>query len=369
MAEQLSENKYFVIIYITKGCNLKCKYCIQDYKTKDKMDVDTAKTILRKEIGIANQLNKQVFLRFMGGEPLMNFDLIRDVCEWLWLEYQNIKIDISLRTNGTLLNDTMKQWFSEHVAQLSCGPSIDGIAEVNRINRGMNKDVKDFFFKNWPEYGAHGTLFPDSVEHLYDSVLFFNDLNYKFDIKIGLGTLWTEHHADILEQEMDKLCHYYLDNPNLTPVSVFFKDLTFFGKPPQANDYNCLSNHGGAVYDVDGKQYSCEVLMPLVLGKENVAKIEQLGNLPREYAIDEICQTCPFIVGCPTCPSMNYKYTGDFKKSATLVTTCKATKVQFKMTAYLMMLKYEHKVLAGEKVSEDLQSNIYPAMEVLNYFH
>ena len=94
MAEQLSGNKYFVIIYITKECNLKCKYCIQDYKTKDKMDVDTAKTILRKEISIANQLNKQVFLRFMGGEPLMNFDLIRDVCEWLWLEYQNIKIDI-----------------------------------------------------------------------------------------------------------------------------------------------------------------------------------------------------------------------------------------------------------------------------------
>lgn len=369
MTEEHSENKYFVIIYITKDCNLKCKYCIQDYKTKDKMDVDTAKIILRKEIDRAKQLNKQVFLRFMGGEPLMNFVLIKEICEWLWQEYPNDKIDISLRTNGTLLNDTMKHWFTEHVTQLSCGPSIDGIAEVNKINRGMNKDVKDFFFKNWPEYGAHGTLFPDSVEHLYNSVLFFNDLNYKFDLKIGLGTLWTDHHAYLLEQEMYKLCSYYLDNPNLTPVSVFFRDLTFFGNTPQPNEYNCLSNHGGAVYDVDGTQYSCEVLMPLVLGKENVAKIEQMESLPRESAVDETCRKCPFIVGCPTCPSMNYKYTGDFKKSATLVTTCKATKVQFKMTAYLMVLKYEQNILAGEEVSEDLENNIYSAMQILNYFH
>lgn len=359
--------KYFLVIYITKSCNLKCKYCIQSYKTGKKMSFDTMQDILLTEIPKAESQNKKVFLRFMGGEPLTNFDLIKRTCEWIWNKYPENYIDISVRTNGTLLNDEMRLWFAKNATKLSCGPSLDGIPEVNLINRGLSKDVKDFFMRYWPTYGAHGTLFPDSVQYLYDSVIYFHQMNYPFDIKIGLGTVWDDEHAQILEKQMKMLCDYYIEHLDITPIAVFFKDLSHFGAEAVDPNFNCLDNHGGGVYDVDGTQYSCEVLMPLVHGPEVAKKIKSLDILPRKYAINKECRNCPFLASCPTCPSMNLKYTGDFNKSATLVTTCKATKVQFKMSAYLFVLRYEKYMQIGGAVPNGIERNLYSSMEILNY--
>ena len=89
--EHIEENqKYFLVIYITKDCNLKCKYCIQSFKTKQKMSFDTMQNILLKEIPKAESLGKKVYLRFMGGEPLTNYSLIKETCEWLWNTYPSM---------------------------------------------------------------------------------------------------------------------------------------------------------------------------------------------------------------------------------------------------------------------------------------
>lgn len=366
--EHIEESqKYFLVIYITKSCNLKCKYCIQSYKTSQKMSFETMQGILLKEIPKAESQNKKVYLRFMGGEPLTNFNLIKQTCEWIWSTYPSKDINISVRTNGTLLNEDMRQWFTKNAKKLSCGPSLDGIPEVNKINRGLSKDVKDFFMKNWPTYGAHGTLFPDSVQYLYDSVVYFQKMNYPFDIKIGLGTIWDDEHAQILEEQMNKLCNYYTEHLTFIPIAVFFKDLTHFGAEAVDPDFNCLDNHGGGVYDVDGTQYSCEVLMPLVHGFETAQHINSLDKIHRKFAINQECRNCPFLASCPTCPSMNLKYTGDFNKSATLVTTCKATKVQFKMSAYLTILRYEKYMQIGKAIPKEIEDNLFSSMEILNY--
>ena len=174
---------YFVVVYITKNCNLNCKYCLQSYKESANMSFTTAREIVQREMLKARSLNRKMELRLMGGEPFMNFGLIKELCEWIWSEYPSEHINVSIRTNGTLMSEDKKQWLSEHHSLLSCGPSIDGIKEVNKINRGINKDIKDFFMKYWPQYGAHGTLFPDSVEYLYDSFVYFNEiLHFPFNI-------------------------------------------------------------------------------------------------------------------------------------------------------------------------------------------
>lgn len=149
---------YFVVVYITKNCNLNCKYCLQSYKEPVNMSFATAKEIVKREILNAHNLNRKMELRLMGGEPFMNFGLIKKLCEWVWSEYSSEDINVSIRTNGTLMSEDKKQWLSEHHSLLSCGPSIDGIQEVNKINRGINKDIKDFFIKYWPQYGAHNPI-------------------------------------------------------------------------------------------------------------------------------------------------------------------------------------------------------------------
>lgn len=359
---------YFVVVYITKNCNLNCKYCLQSYKESANMSFTTAKEIVQREMLKARSLNRKMELRLMGGEPFMNFGLIKELCEWIWSEYPSEHINVSIRTNGTLMSEDKKQWLSEHHSLLSCGPSIDGIKEVNKINRGINKDIKDFFMKYWPQYGAHGTLFPDSVEYLYDSFVYFNEvLHFPFDIKIGLGTKWNVNAATILEKQLKKLAHYLIEHPELEIPSVFIKDISQFGEEA-INDpnFNCLGNQGGAVYDVDGKQYSCETLMPLVHGLKKSMEINSQEHLMREYAVDPECKECPALAICPTCPSMNIKYRGDSKKSATLTTTCKAFKVQLKMSAYLTLLKYEDCIKNGVEIPLSVINNLNAASEILS---
>lgn len=364
----VDKKDYFVVVYITKNCNLNCKYCLQSFKEPANMSLMTAQNIVRKEIEIARSKGRKMELRLMGGEPFLNFELIRDLSLWIWDTYPNGQINISIRTNGTLLSEDKKKWLSQYHSLLNCGPSIDGIAEVNKINRGVNRDIKDFFMKYWPEYGAHGTLFPDSVEYLYESIrYFYEDLKYPFDIKIGLGTVWNEEAANKLEKQLGLLCNYLVKNPKISIPSVFIKDLSKFGSEAIDDpNFNCLGNQGGAVYDIDGKQYSCETLMPLVHGLKKSIEINNLNRLMREYATDAECRKCPALAICPTCPSMNIKYRGTSNKSATLTTTCKAFKVQLKMSAYLFMLKYEDYIMRGSDVPSFVSDNLEGSTRILS---
>lgn len=95
-------------------------------------------------------------------------------------------------------------------------------------------------------------------------------------------------------------------------------------------------------------------------------KINSQEHLMREYAVDAECKECPALAICPTCPSMNIKYRGDSKKSATLTTTCNAFKVQLKMSAYLTLLKYENCIKNGVEIPLLVINNLSAASEILS---
>lgn len=105
----VDKKDYFVVVYITKNCNLNCKYCLQSFKEPANMSLMTAQNIVRKEIEIARSKGRKMELRLMGGEPFLNFELIRDLSLWIWDTYPNGQINISIRTNGTLLSEDKKK--------------------------------------------------------------------------------------------------------------------------------------------------------------------------------------------------------------------------------------------------------------------
>lgn len=119
-----------LMLMVTSSCNLNCVYCYESHKTSHKMDFDTAK---RAILDVFDETGFDgVSIQFMGGEPLLAFPLIKDVSEWLWSK--NIKYPYSLfaATNGTLLNEDMKVWFTANKHRISLGLSFDG--DVNESN-------------------------------------------------------------------------------------------------------------------------------------------------------------------------------------------------------------------------------------------
>lgn len=140
LEEMLAQGCRQMILEVTEDCNLRCKYCIygddtknfRSYSTKS-MSFETAKKAIDYFISIADKdEEKTLTLSFYGGEPLMQFDLIRAASEY-FKEHIPRKTGFGLTSNLTLLNEEMAAFFAENQFNINC--SLDGYAEVQNENR------------------------------------------------------------------------------------------------------------------------------------------------------------------------------------------------------------------------------------------
>ena len=116
------------IVVVTARCNLRCNYCQTDNNPKMDMDIKTAKKIVKFLIDCPNPF---MTLEFQGGEPLLNWKVVK----FLTLQAKKINknIRISLVTNGILLNlEKIKFLISNNV---NICISLDGPEKVHDKNR------------------------------------------------------------------------------------------------------------------------------------------------------------------------------------------------------------------------------------------
>lgn len=104
-------------IYITKNCNMNCTYCYEHQKTNDNMGKKNALKILRQIYSLSNE---PVFIEIIGGEPLLNWPVFLDICEYK----TSRPTHLSTITNGTLLSKPIIERLKKH--NVLVGISYDG---------------------------------------------------------------------------------------------------------------------------------------------------------------------------------------------------------------------------------------------------
>ena len=111
-----STRKRTCMLIVTHACNLNCSYCYEAHKQNAYTDVDLAKRIILQESHFVSESKsfEELEIDFMGGEPLMNFPLIKEIVEWLETGVIDIPWVCFATTNGTLLTDKIKAWLREH---------------------------------------------------------------------------------------------------------------------------------------------------------------------------------------------------------------------------------------------------------------
>lgn len=178
----MSKVKVFMLI-TNENCNLNCTYCYEHHKSNSFMSFDIAKNIIDNEL--KNALSTETYeIEFFGGEPFLNFPLIKEIVDYVQTKYHNLKVYFNASTNGTLVHGEIKEWLMEHKDVFSPGLSLDGTKEMHDINRPFKKgnnssfDAIDIdFFKNFHKNPhAKMTISPATLSQMAQGIKFIHSL-------------------------------------------------------------------------------------------------------------------------------------------------------------------------------------------------
>lgn len=304
------------MLMVTHACNLNCTYCYESHKKNAYMDINLAKEIILKEAQFVKDSKDfdELEIDFMGGEPFMNFPLIKEIVEWLEGGVIDIPYVCFATTNSTLLTDEIKNWLREHKETLVLGASYDGNSEMQSTNRGTDKyniDL-DFFHKLWSNQPFHMTISKETLPTLAKGVLDIQNKGYKVDASLAVGIDWTIEDALMYREQLCILKDSYLKNPALTPFNRISRFVNVFDLPAteKLQERWCGTGKQMATYDIDGKKYGCHMFTPVVLGDRAILADSIEWDSPKSTA-DNYCKTCVLRSFCPTCAGFNYKYRGN----------------------------------------------------------
>ena len=129
-------NLYTLSLEIAHECNLNCRYCYLGAKKNKVMNSNMAKEAVDMSIKeVLKQKDKTLDVYFIGGEPLLKFDLIKEIVEYVKTVCNNwgLNYSFSTTTNGTLLNKEIMDYLIGERFDLKI--SIDGKEEFHDLNR------------------------------------------------------------------------------------------------------------------------------------------------------------------------------------------------------------------------------------------
>jgi His-Xaa-Ser system radical SAM maturase HxsB len=121
------------IFVVSKNCNFNCIYCQAGNLNQNKT-YNMSKETAKRAVDIAmDSPSKYLTFEFQGGEPLMNFEIIKYIIEYSKSISNDKFIEYNLVSNLTLLTNEMIDFFIKN--NVSICTSIDGNKELQNINR------------------------------------------------------------------------------------------------------------------------------------------------------------------------------------------------------------------------------------------
>ncbi|MGD2090598.1 MAG: radical SAM protein [Candidatus Aminicenantes bacterium] len=344
-------------LILTRRCNLDCAYCYEKHKNQDEgfMDVAVAKEAIKYFMELEDDLN-HVLIDFFGGEPLLAFSLIKRIFEWCNSQHWKKKYHFLIGTNGTLLNDEMKEWFSRHRQYFSMSLSIDGSRTAHNMCRDNSYDLVyphiEFIKKNWPDQTAKMTIWGDTIPYIADSVIELEEMGLNFTANISFENFWgnpgnKKQLLNIYEEQLSRLVEYYKENSTLYPVYPMLGLFPSYLGIPGFSKYEkkdcvrfCGAGHEMVAVDIDGARYPCHRFLNWVTGKS-----APNGPINRQttWKPDE-CSKCKIVLSCPTCAGFNWEENNDTAIRTTY--HCEAHKLEVLASAQIALEKINKMPLA-----------------------
>jgi uncharacterized protein len=338
------------MLIVTHQCNLNCVYCYESYKSDKSMSIEVAKRVVESEFDFVARTGQfdELAVDFMGGEPLIRFDLIREIAEWIWSAPRPAPCILFSTTNGTLLEEETKQWFRHHKQQFYLGLSLDGTPDMHNANRGCSfKQIDlDFFRETWPDQPVKMTVSHGTIDSLAEGIVYLQERGFKVGASLGQGMPWDDESVAEFGRQLRKLAEYYVEHEQVPPVSLLDLPIQYALSSGRTGwKKYCGTGTYIATYDVDGKAYPCHLFTPLVLGTPKSDELQAIKFQEDATVTDPRCSDCILERICPTCYGFNYKLTG--KVALRDQNMCRLFKVQVLANCWFQTQKLKRKRRAG----------------------
>ncbi len=276
--------------------------------------------------------NKHLSIIFMGGEPLLEYNIIRRIVHTvnraLSNSGQSYRFDVT--TNGTLLSERSMKFFSANKVKVLI--SVDGDRETHNRTRRDDKggtwdriaELLPMVKRYQPYMGAKATVIPSDADRVFHNVKTLAQMGFnKIIMGPASGIDWPENAFNTFKEQVKKTLEWLKKQKRHTHLQTNFEDAVRESVHcDKDNRWGCRAGRTGVVVNWDGMIFPCskmlgvggtEGLIPLGNVWEGLTETESrrrlCGFIP---ATRRKCYTCRFPASCTGgCFATNFEATGD----------------------------------------------------------
>lgn len=330
-------------LVLSSRCNLGCSYCYQNAHGTARLCWETLRVALDL---LLESSSRQLEVVFLGGEPLLEMDLIRRAIAHVGSRHRRQqRVHFSLSTNGLLLDREAARFLARHRVKVQL--SFDGnrpaqeerapgtFERLDRLLDRLRREQPAFFRR----LRVASTLTSANLPYLAESVRYFlamgvSDLSIAPVVTHDPG--WRVGGEEAMARQLVRVYRLCLDHYRRTgevPL-VLFRRGTAEAQPEAPGESLCRAGRGRALaVDVDGQAYACAVFAGsyqrfptpflrdraerLCMGDIRAAdfprRLEELPEAARRtgifhgaearYSSYGRCRDCRFLGSCAICPA------------------------------------------------------------------
>lgn len=296
------------------------------------MNFDTAKKIVDFAFKLPSD-NGKIDFGFFGGEPLLEFELMKKIVDYIREKNEEhpIKCNLSITTNGTLLSEEILGFLQYHDFNLCI--SLDGNMEINDKNRLYSdgsstfKDVMnniDLALRYLPDTQVNAVISPDTIESMPETIRFFIENGMKkIHFNLNICSEWNLETLKKVEEKYKQLSKIYIDNyenGNEIALNIFDNKIIVMLKGGYSEEDKCGMGKTEWGFSPSGNIYPCERLIGedddrgLCMGNisNNRSNIKP-PEINKESKTKIICDKCIYNQYCMNwCGCTNHHLTGSF---------------------------------------------------------
>jgi uncharacterized protein len=267
----MSDTLCNLYLVIAQECNLACTYCYAAGGGFGQPALHMTEAIMRRGLERLLPLaGEHLTLSFFGGEPLLNFPLLRETIRFAGslATEAGREVSFALTTNGTLFDEEMLAVIKTHIAHLAI--SLDGDAPANGARLFL--DGRPAFatiaanidrLRQWRiPFALRATITPDNVARAPETVEYLAGLGaVSVRLLPAQGIAWSREDRRRLRTAMAEINRRGLQ-AMLSGAEPQACEHAYRLVAHRAAGYDatrpCLAGGGILALAADGKVYPCE---------------------------------------------------------------------------------------------------------------